>query len=723
LGSVTQVDLLPTAISEALEFSFFGTDPLAEQLLRLVEEKHMLWVLDNLEQLLPLPPNNLISQILQLAPGITILATSRQRLNLQEEYVFSVEGLSYPANASALELEQQDAIQLFVNRSQHIRPHFSLAVETDRQAVVEICQFLEGLPLGVELAAAALWMHTPAEIAANLKGNLRTLASASINAEERHRSLWAAFEVSWALLTPEDQQLMARLSVFRRGFEAEMVQATWQASMGQLAALLDKSLLRRRPSGRYEIHEAIRQFAAEKLALDADQSNVALAAHAQNFAIFLQARLEPLKSTGQLQALAEIAQEWENIRQAWVWLISERDAAALAVCAEAMFHFCTIRTRYREGIELYARAIDKLDDTPEIQARLLTYQGALALYIQENDLCEQALGRALTCFASCEIPNIQALCLDCASELAFRRKNPALARQRCEQSLALFTQTGDAWGQSCAFYRLGLLESRAGHVLESQQAILNSLQIARTIGDPHRQIGPLNKLGDLACQLGQYAESLIYFEEALVLSRTLGDRFNISQALINLGTVFHLDEQYDQARKYYTESLSISLEIGDLANQSLALANLGELALANRQFTESIAALQQGLALAKKAGDEWAELVCWLNLCEVAVEQNNIPLARQYLKKTLPLAEKSGEPALLLRTLLQLGRLYLLQDETERAVKLLGLVIHHEASYDEHRQAAQEVLMQAGLPMSTAPEVLLELEMVVKIEINSGVFD
>ncbi|MBN1667185.1 MAG: tetratricopeptide repeat protein [Anaerolineales bacterium] len=708
LGAVPAADLLPTAIAEALGYAFYGTEALAEQLLRWLEAKHMLLVLDNLEQLLPWQPGDLIPQILQRAPGIVILATSRQRLNLQEEHLFPVEGLSYPANPTADDLAAQEAVQLFIQCARRIQPGFSLETTANREAVVEICQLLDGLPLGIELAAATLWRQNPAGIVANLKGSLGILAAEVINVQGPHRSLWAAIEISWALLTLQEQHLLAALTVFKGGFETGMVTPVLSATKIELSDLLDKSILRRRPTGRYEWHEAVRQFAAEQLALDANRHMAAQAAHAQVFVSFLQARLPALKTSQQTQALTEIALEWENIRQAWEWLASQRKVAGLAECAEALFHFCTIRTRYQEGIELFGRAIRELEGHPAVLARLLTYQGALAFRVQGNELCEQALVRALEIFDASNLPGDQALCLIYASGLAFRRKNPALARQRCDQALALFEQSGDAWGQSYALYQLGLLESRAGHVPEAQQAFLSSLELARAIGDQRRQIGPLNLLGDLACKVGQYARAQEYFEAALDLSRILDDRFNIAQALINLGTAYHYAEQYDQARAHYLDSLAVAREIGDLANQSLALINLGELALASGQLSESRDYLQQALAVAHKEGDEWAALVCWIHLAEVAVGQQDIPAARQYLAKALPLAQESGEPALLLRALLQLGRLYLLQGQREQAVNLLGLVIHHQATYDEHRQAALEALQQAGLAVPAENRIDLE---------------
>ncbi|HBY06521.1 MAG TPA: hypothetical protein DEH22_01525, partial [Chloroflexi bacterium] len=186
------------------------------------------------------------------------------------------------------------------------------------------------------------------------------------------------------------------------------------------------------------------------------------------------------------------------------------------------------------------------------------------------------------------------------------------------------------------------------------------------------------------------------------------DRFNTGQALINLGTTFHSAENYDQAKRCYDESLVILQEIRDLGNQSLVMANLGELALAKHQFAESISYSKQGLALATQADDEWAVLICWINLSDAALGQKDQEMAQKYLAEALPLAAQSAEPALMLRTLLHLGRYYLLRGQSEKAIPLLGLVIHHEATYDEHRQVAREVLFSAGLPIPSESNTSLE---------------
>ena len=197
--------------------------------------------------------------------------------------------------------------------------------------------------------------------------------------------------------------------------------------------------------------------------------------------------------------------------------------------------------------------------------------------------------------------------------------------------------------------------------------------------------------------VGRYLQARGFSEKSLTLSQALGDRYYTSIALLNLGTIDHYAEQWQPAQSRYLESLTISQEIGDLGGQSLVLANLGELALAQRRFSESLDYFQQGLDLANKAGDEWAILVCWINLSDAAVGMRDPQAVAQSLPQAIQMAVQKGEPALILRTLLIFGRWLLLQGQKERAQKLLNLVIEHEATYDEYRQAARQALNEAGL--------------------------
>ena len=700
--------LLPAAVADAVGLPFYGNDSTTIQLLNFLKEKNLLLLLDNLEQLLPLSPECLILQILQEAPGVVLLITSRQRLNLQEECLFLLRGLAVPLPNEVPGGQPGAALQLFASRAQRVQPGFSLDNQANRQAATQICQLLEGLPLGVELAAATLWSQTPDEIVASLSDSLHSLESAAINASDRHRSLQAAFEVSWMLLNAEEQRLLAQLSVFRGGFEQGMAQQAMFAQPSLLASLNDKSLLRRSPMGRYDLHEAIRQFAAEKLVADPVLEVNTNRRHAHLLAVFLGDRADRLKSAEQVQTLTEIALEWGNPRQAWDWLVAAHNAEELAICAETVFNFCMIRTRFQEGIDLFSQAEKNLEAAPGARAKILTYLGALAFRLIKIDLCKDAINRAMQLFVAVDQPADRALCCVFASALASRQNAPERAMQFCEEALETFTAIGDFWGQSYGWYQLSLLKRRSGEFAEARQAIEASLSAARVIGDQRRQIGPLSLLGDLDCHQGAYTEGQARFEEALALSRNLEDDYNIAQELINLGTTHHSLGHFDQAQYYYEEGLSVSRKIGELSNQVLALANLCELLMEQEHFAVGMSYGQQGLDLSIRAKDKWGELICWINLADSALGLQDEIEASRYLSHALPMAAQTNDLALLLRVLMHYAQLYLLRGQTRDALELFGLVIHHEATYAEHRQAAQKILTKAGLPLPTSSETTIE---------------
>ena len=708
LATVTSHELLPTVLADTLGLSISDGKAAIEQIHQFVRDKHMLWLLDNLEQILPLPADNLILRILNGAPGIFFLCTSRQRVNLQEECLFPVTGLPFPQNPDQLNHQHFSAVDLFSNRAQRIHPAFELNNSADIEAVVQICQAVEGFPLGVELAAAGLWTHSTTEIAANLGKSLHSLTSDAVNANDRHRSLLAAFQVSWEMLSHGERRLLTQLSVFRGGFEKTMATQWLEAPITLLASLLDKSLLYRDISGRYGMHETIRQFATDKLAENADQEIRVRQIHAAGFSTILHARLAELKGMAQPQALTDIAMEWENIRQAWSWLVMNGQTHAIISCAEAVFHFCNIRTRYQEGIDLFSKAIAGPNQAPDSLPILLTFQGALAFRAYQNDLSKLALDRAQTLFKDIDAPYYLGLCLVFSSGMASRQKNPTLARELCEQALSINSRINNEWGLAYAWYQMGVLENRLGQVEAAQHALQTSYQAARKIGDQRRQIGPLNMLGDLACQGGDYHQAQVYFEECLALSRKLEDRYNIALALGNLGTTYHQMGILDQARNYYEESLLISQESNDIAGEGLALVNLGELMMTQLEFSQAWDTFQKALSLANQAGDHWLSLTCWINLAETSIGLGDLGSSLTYLKKSLPSVAQARELALVLRNILLYGRVFLLLGQRQKGIDLLSIVYYHEASHDEHRLAALRALQEARVPVPNKAAYLIE---------------
>src|SRR5262245_11067224 len=261
LALVNSPDLFLFAVGNVLEFLFDGQQAPIVQLINYVRDKRLLLLLDGFEHLLDAVP--LLADLLAGAPHLKLFVTSRERLNLQGEWTLPIEGLDYPRDTGHDHFERYSAVQLFVQAARQSQPGFSL--NSDAPGVLHICQLVEGIPLAIELAAAWVRLLPCAQIAERLASSLDFLASPVRNAPERHRSLRVVFDHSWALLSSIEQTALAKLSVFRGSFDLEAAEAVGGASLLVVASLVDKSLLRTDSTGRYALHELLRQYAAEQL--------------------------------------------------------------------------------------------------------------------------------------------------------------------------------------------------------------------------------------------------------------------------------------------------------------------------------------------------------------------------------------------------------------------------------------------------------------------------
>ena len=278
LTSVCSVDLLISTIADALDFSFGQQQEPEQQLLNYLREKELLLVLDGMERILE--GADLLAKILHRAPGVLLLTTSQERLKLREEWVRDVQGLAYPqrreTDDKASECTSSDvqeeptehsalysALQLFQQHACRVHQRFSLS-EPETRHVARICQLVEGLPLGIELAAAWAGVRSCKEIAEEIERNLDFLSTTLRNIPDRQRSIRATFEHSWQLLSQDEKDLLAQLSVFRGGFGREAALRVTGASLSILLALIDKSLVRRVAPDRYDMQGRLTQFAAEK---------------------------------------------------------------------------------------------------------------------------------------------------------------------------------------------------------------------------------------------------------------------------------------------------------------------------------------------------------------------------------------------------------------------------------------------------------------------------
>ncbi len=712
LDAVTSAEFIVYAIARALNFSLQGPQSPDEQLLKYLRQKELLLALDNVEHLLQgdTPGHSaLIEHILSRAPGVTLLVTSRERLNLREERVYHLEGLTYPqTDAPGVDVENYSALALFAQCAQRVNRRFALDART-LPAVLRICRLVEGVPLGLELAAA--WVDTRAcvDIAAEIAANSDALTTTLRNVDPRHRSLRASFEYSWKLLTEPESACLARLAVFRGSFDRHAAAQVAAAAPDVLTGLGHKSLLRADANGRYSLHPLLHQYIAEKLDATGDAPAV-YSEHARYYASFLERQEAHLKGTSQKQALAAITLESDNVRQTWEWAVTQGYVREVEQSLETLYHFCDIRCWFQVGVALLTQAIHRWradSEQEKLLGKLLARQGALNQHQGFYQEAIAALEHGLGISGRLEIPDEQIFCLvNLANALRHQGRNDE-AEQLAQRSLTLSKQIGDRRGMAQSLQMLGILRYWTGD-LEGTEALLEeSLALARELGDQRLIMAPLNNLGDAACHRGDYGKAQRIFEECLALSRALDDQFNVAIHLNNLGTVFHLREDYPQAEAFYQESLDICRQIGDQNGQAIALSNLGEIAYTLGDYRKASQFYREGLSIGRAIQEPWTIMTCLNNLGEIACAQNNCLDAQSHLTEALRIAQETQTLTMATKILVNLARLFAQQGMKSQAAVLLDLVRRHPASESDIQEKAGRLLDELGLdpPQSASGEL------------------
>jgi predicted ATPase/DNA-binding SARP family transcriptional activator/Tfp pilus assembly protein PilF len=716
LASVSSPEFILPTMANVLNLSFDGKQDPEEQLLNYLRQKEMLLVLDNLEHILE--GSALLAKVLWHAPGVVLLATSRERVNLREERVYEIEGLTYPKDQAAEEIESYSAVELFAQAARRIQRKFTL-VEQVRPSVIRICQMVEGMPLGVELAAAWVPVRSCEEIAGEIERNLDILSTSLRNVPKRHRSLRAAFDHSWNLLSEQEREVFRKLSVFCGGFQAAAAEKVAGAPLPVLSALVDKSLLRRGPSGRYQIHELLRQYAAGKLQESPQERGSVQALHSGHYAAFLQQREDALKGEKQREALEEINTEIDNVRAGWQWAITQienrqNEALAMAVMRqslESLYLFYATRDWYQEGEAAFGRVatvLDGPDKLSHIPARekelllgeLLARQGKCCEFTEHSDKAQQLFERSLAIFDRLGAWRETVLPLYGLGYVAHIKGEYVQAKQYSQRSLATYKEIEDPWGMANVLSNLCLVARRQGAFSEAKQHSQQSLALRRKIGDQRGIASSLSNLGLICCDLGEYAEAKKVLLEALQICRQLDYNIEIAHALTGLcQAAFRLGET-DAAKQFGQESLAVFRDIGDRWGMAIAYNNLGHIAMELGDYAEAKHLYQEGIAIYQQTGIKSGLANTLGNLGQVCYKLGEYAEARPYLHEALRIAQEIGAIPIALESLSRLAPLLAQEGETKQSLELLAFTMHQPAILQATKENAEVLFSElaADLP-------------------------
>lgn len=563
LDPLRSPDLLAPAIADALALPLQSQHDPREHLLDALREREVLLVLDNFEHLLD--GAALVAAILSRAPGVKLIVTSRERLNLRGEWVVAVEGLGVPTEGVDGGIDTYDAVRLFVECARKVRAQFA-PEPAEWRHVAHICRLVGGMPLGIELAAAWVPVLPCAAIAREIAGNLDFLAMAPRDAPERHRNMRAVFDHSWRLLAEHQRDAFRRLTVFRGGFGPGAAAAVAAASLFTLSALLGKSFLRRTPAGRYEIHELLRQYGAGWLDADPEEARGARDRHCAYYLEFVARREGQLRGREQQAALDAIDAELENVRAAWLRAMEEGHAALIARAAEGLWLYFTGRGRIWEGEAAFARAVATLEATANTAtavgtprevalgmalARQASYQFRLGAYRSARALLE----RSVALFRRLDAPRELGFSLNLLAATTHLEGDYAEEQRLLRESLALLSAAGDRWCAAYSLNDLGLVTHLLGDTDGAQRLAWESRAIFEEFGDRRGIAFALNTLGEIAAHRGNYTEAELLHRESLALRRAINDCWGIAYSLNQLGIVAHLAHAGDEARRRFLEAL------------------------------------------------------------------------------------------------------------------------------------------------------------------------
>ncbi|MGD8585722.1 MAG: adenylate/guanylate cyclase domain-containing protein [Chloroflexota bacterium] len=566
LAPLDDADQIVQSIIEALSIAITSGENLEAQLLRNLRRKRLLLVMDNFEHLLD--GARLVNDILSAASGVTILATSRERLNLTGESVLVLGGLAFGDWRTPEEVLSHSAGQLFVQSAQRSQPGFQL-MPADVHYVSRICQLVEGMPLAILLAAAWADTISPGEIAAEIERSLDFLETDLRDIPARQHSIRAIFEGSWERLAAPDRELFKKLSVFRGGFTREASVEAAGASLRGLARLVNKSFLRRDPDrDRYEIHELLRQFAAERLAASAEASAAAREAHTAYFTGLMEQMIEPLRSERQKAALDEIEADIENVRSAWQRLVSLGRATEINRIIETVWYFHEVRCWYHAGLELFGsseaslRAMADDEENEVVCAQFLAIRGAFTTFLGSPQHGRKMAQEALTTLRRFNRRKESLIALfGLAVSNLFSISDTEIG-QSAREMLEIGRELGDRWWETLGLTMLGSANMWAGLFEAARPYAERAAEGWARIGDPWGAIWPGTALAGLAVIDGDLAAAKERYLFVLGKAQSVNFKRGLQYTYTHLGNASFAAEAYREAEDYYLQSLAISDEIG-----------------------------------------------------------------------------------------------------------------------------------------------------------------
>jgi predicted ATPase/DNA-binding CsgD family transcriptional regulator len=604
LASITDCAMVAPTIAHTLGIPDTSGQSALERLTTFLRGQEALLVLDNFEHLLEAATS--VAALLAACPPLKALVTSRSVLHISGEHDFLVPPLELPDLArlpGAEEIAQYEAVRLFVVRAAAAKTGF-IVDEANAVALASICHRLDGLPLGIELAAARISHLPPAALLARLERRLPLLTGGGRDQPVRLQTMGNLVAWSYDLLTPEEQRLFRRLAVFVGGFTLEAAERVAGSqgvrvsgettprhpdTLDLVASLVDKSLLRQEedPEGipRFAMLETIREYAIEQLRLSGEEDALR-ARHAAWFAAMAREADSALRGREQLAWLSRLESEHDNLRAAMAWALEQGDANLALRLTGGLHWFWFQHGYWAEGRQWLEGALHTPGPAAPTSERAKALAGLGLLTFISSDYATSAARLEESMCISREAGDTRGLAyaMLCLAWPMLVQGDYSRMRALAEESLARFRKLDDRWGIAAASCSLGIAEmDLESDLARARSLIKESLAAADDLGDVWSIARAANCLGELARSEGDYDQATTCYEQALTLFRALGKSKHLPLVLHNLGQVATLRRDAGRGTACFAEALALQADLGDRRGQGLSLAGLAATAALLRQ--------------------------------------------------------------------------------------------------------------------------------------------
>lgn len=651
LTSVVDVIYLPSALAESLGVSLRGVADPQREIWAFLAERDLLLIFDNAEHLPGFP--DWLTGLLTAAPTVKVLVTSRHRLDLREEWVLPLEGLTVRADRPA---EESAGVQLLANNAR--QRGYTAVLEPAPAAA--LCGLLEGMPLGIELAGAMLLDHPLVELVEAVRRSFDNLQQRWRNAEPRHSSLRAVFETSWQMLPPDQQAALANLSVFGGSFTAEAADAVAGATPTLLDAFTARSLVRR-AGERYSLHAIIRRYAQEACDDEAGANG-----RYRNHYLDHIARAEATFSDRDIPGAVQLLKaEIDNLRQLWQAAVDQRDLVLVN-------QLISIMHRFYEGIGWFA----------EGEAFFAASLSALALNA-ENPTERALLGRLLSHRAG----------------IGLRLGRMADVTRWAHEAARLLEEEGGA-SLAFALNTLGIAQLYTGDTPSAQATLERCADLYRRLGRSEL-IKPLINLASVYSRNGETERARAALEEARPLALELRDKVGSYHIANGLGVAYSLLGDHQRALTAFEEALTMSEAVGFVQGRAVTLNNLGDVYTLVGKPQRGVKYATEAVTLSREMKDarSLSYALATLTLAQVAL---GYPAARQSLIECLESALQSNTDPMTLMALYAAAVWHDHAGRTDAARRLWALVASHPATETDYRQRA---VTRLGGALDEAPNI------------------